>query len=348
MRTILHDRHCALGAKIVPFAGWEMPVQYKGIIAEHQAVRQQVGLFDVSHMGRILVSGPDAEQLLDYLSTNQIVGKPDGSATYTVWCHASGTVVDDVMIYKENATHFFVIVNAGNRQKDLQHLLHHSSELHVHIQDRFQDEGILSLQGPMAEKVLSRFIPTISTLKPMRFLQAEPNLIVARTGYTGAGGYELYARNDQIVIWWDRLINEGAEPIGLGARDTLRLEMGFALYGHELSDAIYPDESVAAWTIKNDHDFLGKVNIQKNSPKRHAYGIQLLGRGIAREGFSVYKNNEEIGIVTSGSFSPTLNQAIALILVQKPFEVDEMVEVEIRQQRVPAKIVQIPFVRKTA
>lgn len=330
---------------MVPFAGWDMPVQYKGIIAEHQAVRQGVGLFDVSHMGRILVEGPDAEKLLDFLSTNQIAGKPDGSATYTVWCHEHGGSVDDLLIYRENATLFFVIANAGNRQKDLQHLLQHSKGMNVNIQDRYQEDGILSLQGPQAESVLSKMLPAVSTLKPMRFFHPEPNLIISRTGYTGAGGFEIYAPNAEIVKWWDRLLQAGAEPVGLGARDTLRLEMGFALYGHELSDTISPNESVAAWTVKGEKEFLGKSALQK---KRSAYGIKLIDRGIAREGFPIFKNDQKIGVVTSGTFSPTLNQAIALILVDQPLQLDDIVEVEIRQQKVRAQIVPIPFLRKTA
>ena len=237
MKTGLHARHVALGAKIVDFAGWEMPLQYQGILAEHQAVRENVGLFDVSHMGRIQVSGPDAGELLDYLSTNRIAGKSPGSATYTVWCNSHGGSVDDAIIYQVDKNHFFAIVNAGNRDKDLIHLTTQAAQQRcdVKIEERFSGSGILSLQGPSALPLLSSLIPQVETLKPMHFLtlNGEEEFYVSRTGYTGAGGFEIYGPEKRIEEWWDKLMERGKEyrlqPIGLGARDTLRLEAGFAL-----------------------------------------------------------------------------------------------------------------------
>lgn len=267
MKTGLYARHVALGAKIVEFAGWQMPLQYQGILAEHHAVRQAVGLFDVSHMGRIKVSGPDAERLLEYVSTNRISGKPAGSATYTVWCYPHGGSVDDVIVFKVDDAHFFVIVNAANRDKDLIHLITQSElqRCDVKIEERFSGAGILALQGPAAEPLLARFIPQVTTLKAMHFLSLSDREehYVSRTGYTGAGGFEIYASETRILEWWDKFLDKGKEyhlqPAGLGARDTLRLEMGFALYGHELSDTISPIESVSSWTVKwNKPDFLGK------------------------------------------------------------------------------------------
>jgi aminomethyltransferase len=357
MRTILYDRHIILGAKAIPFGDWEMPVSYKGIVVEHKTVREKVGLFDVSHMGRILIEGPDAESFLDFLSTNQVAGKKDGTATYTVWCNEQGGSVDDLMIYREAQDRFFVVVNASNREKDLQHLLLHTKKWNVSIQPLFEDQGILALQGPLAELLLSEFFPDIQAIKPMRFLIVSNNeLMIARTGYTGAGGFELFASSAHIVNWWDRLLEEGQkmgiEPIGLGARDTLRLEMGFALYGHELSESIAPTESVSAWTVKwQKRDFLGKSSLEKlekSLHKRNAYGIQLLDKGIAREGFSVYKERKRIGQVTSGSFSPTLNRAIALILVEGSLKEGDLVDVEIRQKQCQARVSQLPFVRKNS
>jgi aminomethyltransferase len=355
MRTVLYNRHCALGAKMVPFGAWEMPLRYKGIVAEHLAVRHAVGLFDVSHMGRIDVKGVDAESLLDELSTNLIRGKPDGSATYTVWCHESGGSVDDVLVYRESPTQFFIIVNAGNRERDLAHLLRYAQGRQVTIQDRYNEEGILALQGPFAEKLLSSFFPEVESLKRMHFLRVldgEQGMIISRTGYTGAGGYELYAPNERIAAWWDRLLKEGKpfgiEPAGLGARDTLRLEMGFALYGHELSDSISPTESVAAWTVHEEKRFfLGKGALEKleqSSDKRFAYGVELSEGGVAREGFPVFQDGLQIGSVTSGSFSPILNKAIALILVNVPLKMGDLVTIEIRKQKCPALIVSLPFI----
>lgn len=360
MRTALYDRHLALGAKIVPFAGWEMPVQYKGVLAEHQTVRQAVGLFDVSHMGRIKVSGLDAERLLDFLSTNRLAGKAPGSATYAVWCHPHGGSVDDVIIYKIDDTHFFVIVNASNRDKDLAHLGNqaHLHQFDVEIQEVFSQAGILALQGPAALPLLRSLVPEVQSLKPMHFLtlNEKEEIYISRTGYTGAGGFEIYGPAERIVEWWDTLMDKGQsygiQAIGLGARDTLRLEMGFALYGHELTDTISPNESVAAWTVKWDKpNFLGKEaleQIEKSSAKRSAFGILLLDRGVAREGYPVLKEGQVIGEVTSGSFSPTLGQSIALILVNTPLQIGDQVSIQIRQTLCHAQVVELPFVRKQA
>lgn len=360
MRTALYDRHLALGAKIVNFAGWEMPVQYQSVLAEHQGVRQAVGLFDVSHMGRIKVSGPDAERLLDFVSTNRIVGKSAGSATYTVWCHPHGGSVDDVIIYKIDNTHFFVIANASNRDKDLLHLGTQAQlqGLDVEIQEVFSQAGILALQGPSAFPLLSSLVPEVHSLKPMHFLSLsnQKEFFISRTGYTGAGGFELYGPADTIVEWWDMLMDKGQaydiQPAGLGARDTLRLEMGFALYGHELTDTIAPNESVSAWTVKWDKPFfLGKEALEKleqSSAKRHPYGVRLLDRGIARQGCQVKQEDSIIGEVTSGSFSPTLGDGIALILVKAPLQIGDQISIQIRQNLCHAQVVELPFVRKTA
>lgn len=360
MRTGLYQRHVQLGAKIVDFAGWEMPLQYQGVLAEHLAVRNAAGLFDVSHMGRIRVSGSDAERLLDYVSTNRIAGKAPGTATYTVWSNLSGGSVDDVIVYRVDDTHFFVIVNAGNRDKDLMHLTTQADLNHydVKIEERFSGTGILALQGPRAHFILSSFVPEVTSLKPMHFLQLDDrdDHFISRTGYTGAGGFEIYGSERHISQWWDNLIERGKShgllPIGLGARDTLRLEMGFALYGHELSDAIAANESVSAWTVKWDKSqFLGKEaleRLEKSSHKRHPYGVKLLDRGIPRQGCSVFKEGNLIGEVTSGSFSPTLEKGIALILTGVPLKTGEQVHLQIRQILCPVEVVELPFVRKVA
>jgi aminomethyltransferase len=360
MKTILYEQHRLLGAKLVDFAGWEMPINYKGIIAEHMAVRGAIGLFDVSHMGRILVRGPDAENLIDKLSTNHIKSRPLLSATYTVWCHDHGGSVDDVMIYKsDNPGQFYLVFNAGNRKKDFQHIQKHAQGMDVYMQDYFSGYGILALQGPRAASLLSELFPEVAEIKPMRFIikrEGAEEILISRTGYTGAGGFEIFASDDRIIHLWERLLQDGKkygiEPAGLGARDTLRLEMGFALYGHELNDEIAPTESVSAWTVKFDKaDFLGKAALEKlenNPKKRHAYGVKLIDRGIARQGCQVIKNDQVIGLVTSGSFSPTLNEAIALILVQTPLLMGEMIEIQIRQSLCQAQVIQLPFVRKSA
>lgn len=356
-KTPLYDKHVALGAKIVPFAGWEMPVQYKGILIEHKAVREKVGLFDVSHMGRIDITGPDAGKFLDSLSTNQIVGKAPLTATYTVLCHPDGGSVDDTIVYAIDDTHYFIIANAGNREKDLHHLQEKANlqKMDVEIKDRFSQTGILALQGPQALPLLTSLLPEVASLKPMHFLVFEKgDFIISRTGYTGAGGFEFYGSAEKIIEWWEDLLEKGKsfgiEPVGLGARDTLRLEMGFALYGHELTDAIAPIESVAAWTVKwEKENFLGKealLKMEKEGMKRFAYPIALLEKGIPRQGYPVLKEGVTIGEITSGSFSPTLEKGIALILVNSPLKIGDCIQIQIRQNLSNAEVVKLPFISK--
>jgi len=355
MKTALYEHHRALGAKLIDFGGWEMPLQYSSIVHEHQIVRSKVGIFDVSHMGRILVEGLGAEALLDYLSTNQIADKPDGTATYTIWCDEKGKCIDDLLVYRVSSTQFFVIVNASNREKDLDHLLHYSAGRDVTINDRYHEDGILAVQGPNADMLIAKIFPDAEALSPMSFIvdsyEGEP-VVISATGYTGAGGVEICGPNSIIVKLWEELLKEGEEygiePIGLGARDTLRLEAGYALYGHELSGKIAPIETVSAWTVKmNKLDFLGKSALQKleaSKQKRREYPVVLGGKGIAREGFPVYLEDRQIGVVTSGTFSPTLNQAIALVLVDKNLKVGDTIEIQIRQNRCPAEVVSLPFI----
>lgn len=353
MRTPLYERHLALKAKMIDFCGWKLPVYYQGIISEHKTVRNQVGLFDISHMGRVLIKGQDAEQFLDYISTNRLTGKESGSATYTVWCRQNGMCVDDVIVYKQSPDSFFVILNASNRIKDLDHLQEQASRFNVVIEDRFK-EGILALQGPKAETLLKRIFPQVDTIKPMHFqsfFDQQEEIIVSRTGYTGSGGFELYGSAFSICRLWDLLLEQGKDleirPIGLGARDTLRLEMGYALYGHELSEAIGANETVAAWTIKwNKERFLGKeaLDALEHSPgKRFSRGAILIDQGIARDGYPVLWKEQMIGTVTSGSFSPSLNQSIALLLLSEPLQLEEPIDILIRDKRVQAKITKIPF-----
>lgn len=347
MKTALHDRHCALGAKMVPFAGWDMPLQYQSMIQEHLAVRERVGIFDVSHMGRVLVQGNQAEEFLDAISTNRIAGKVDGSATYTVWCNRSGGSIDDALIYKEDANHFFVIVNASNRDTDLLHLQTEAKNYDVKIIPCYTNEGILAVQGPLAQSIVEPLFPEVSSLNPMHFFRGN-EVYVARTGYTGEDGFEIYAANHLIVSLWDKFLAAGAVPVGLGARDTLRLEMGYALYGHEISLEIAPNESVAAWTIKwQKPHFLGKdalTAIENSTSKRSEYGLILNEQAIARAGYPVWFEGKTVGTITSGAFSPTLQKPIAIALVSGSLQIGATVEVEIRNRHIAAQVVALPFV----
>lgn len=330
MKTCLWERHKQLGAKMVDFAGWEMPIQYQGILHEHEAVRQKVGLFDVSHMARVAIHGPDASCFLEWLSTNTLQGPM--KATYTCFCNATGGTVDDAIIYKESETALFVILNAARREADLAHFYEQAKGFNIAIEECYRHEGILALQGPEAE----HYFPKQA---PMTF-RKEGDLIIAGTGYTGAGGIEIFAPQATIGKLWDHLIQKGVTPIGLGARDTLRLEKGFALYGHELSPTISPTESVSAWTVKTHKTFFGKEQL---STRRKAYGIRLTESSIAREGFPVFFGEEKIGSVTSGGYSPTLKVPLALILSEKKLQTDDQVTVLIRERKVAATVTRLPF-----
>jgi len=354
MKTILYPEHCRLGAKIVDFEGWQMPVHYHGVLHEHRVVREKAGIFDVSHMARIGISGSDAEAFLDFLSTNRIAGKKELTAIYTVWANEEGGSVDDVIVYRIDSKHFFIVVNAGNREKDLKHLMTYSRSFDVSIEPCYENEGIIALQGPNASVIMQKVLPDVPLPKPFRFVQEETGngqIYLSGTGYTGSGGYEIYASEKTIAALWEACLEqgkkEGIEPIGLGARDTLRMEMGYALYGHELSEEISPAESVSAWTVKTDKErFIGKnaiLSTISNPKKRNAYGAILLDKGVARQGYPIFQGAQKIGSVTSGTFAPSIEKAIALILVETPLTEGEQIEIGIRNKRCPAQIVKLPF-----
>ncbi len=355
MRTPLYERHAALGAKIVPFAGWEMPVQYAGGIREHQAVRNDVGLFDVCHMGHVIVEGPDAEVFLDHLLPVDVKSKSVGRGFYAVMCHETGGTVDDVIVLKETPYRFHVVVNASNRIKDLNHLQKYAAPFDVDISARYDDNGILALQGPKAADVIRSLFPAAATLRPMEMIVGtfeNEVLYISRTGYTGSGGFEFIIPLKVVGALWDQLLMAGREfgiqPIGLGARDTLRLEMGYALYGHELSDTISPIESVAAWSMQMGKGrFVGKEALVAIEPKhRYAKGVLMVDQGIPRDGYKVFYRDREVGVVTSGGYSPMLEKGIALVLIDEPLTENEQVEILIRTNKHNARVVSLPFWHK--
>lgn len=354
MRTPLYETHQKLGAKFVNFSGWDMPIQYSSILNEHLAVRTNIGLFDISHMGRLVIQGTQAGAFLDFLSTNHIQGKDNQTATYTVWTSETGGSVDDVLVYQENPTHFFAIANAANRQKNLAHLFNHAKDFDVTVSHHYDDEGILAVQGPHSFTLIYDLFPETVALKPFHWTTIpfqESSLIISCTGYTGEKGFEFYVPQQLLKPLWELLMTQGKQydiqPIGLGARDTLRLEMGYALYGHELTESISPLESVSGWTIKWDKsDFLGKQvldHMHHTKQHRHAYGVVLKEKAVPREGFAVYREECPIGTVTSGGYSPSLNQSIALILVDRELHIDDTVCIEIRNKKHLGSIIKLPF-----
>jgi aminomethyltransferase len=357
-RTPLYAAHRRAGAKIVEFAGWEMPVQYSGVIDEHVAVRTRAGLFDVSHMGEIEIRGPDAVDLCQKLTANDISRMKPHQAQYNLLMNESGGIVDDVIFYRIDPTSFLICVNASNSDKDFAWIQKHSKG-DVEVKNVSSRYAQLALQGPLAEKILQPLGSLqLGEIKPFFFAWGEVaavRCLVARTGYTGEAGFELYCDSADGEKLWQALLEGGRpmglEPAGLGARDTLRLEKAYPLYGHELDDTTTPLEAGLEWVIRfAKGSFIGRDALlqQKEAGlERKLVGLELLEPGIARSGYPLFKNGGAIGRVTSGTRSPTLGKSIALGYVSiEQTQLDHTVEVEIRGRKVPAKVVSLPFYRR--
>lgn len=350
-KTPLHARHKALRARMVEFAGWEMPVQYRGIQAEHSAVRSRAGLFDVSHMGEIDVQGPGAEGFCQRLTTNDVERLDPLQAQYTLLLNHRGGVIDDLVILRLEAHRYLLCVNAARRAIDLAWLAGHAGHA-VTVRDVSDAYALLALQGPAAEAILQSLTALeLPALRAFHFLAGDVSgvrCIVSRTGYTGEDGFELYCPADHGVRLWDALMGTGeVEPAGLGARDTLRLEQGFALYGHELDETTTPQEAGLGRIARLDKGaFIGSGALSQNeSPRRRLAGLELEEPGIARAGYPIFRGHREVGRVTSGTRSPTLGKAIALGYVSADAAArGTEVQVEIRRRRVRGRIVRVPFV----
>ncbi len=351
LRTPLYEEHKALGAKLVDFAGYEMPVQYEGIKAEHEAVRTRAGLFDVSHMGEAVFRGPESEKAVQRLVTRDVSRLEAGQAGYCAVCYEDGGTVDDVIVYKRPED-FLIVINASNREKDLEHFQRNIEDLDVEVADESDAWALLALQGPEAESILRQFTDEdLSAIKPFRFVEGEAGApaIISRTGYTGEDGFELYLKSDDAPEAWRMLIEAGATPAGLGARDTLRLEAGMCLYGNELDPETTPLEAGISFAVHLDKDeeFIGQEALRaerEEGLRKKLVGFEVEGRGIARHGYPVMADGEEVGEVTSGTQSPTLNKAIGLALVAPG--VEDTFEVEIRGRSVEARTVSLPFYKR--
>ena len=350
--TPLYDEHKELGARLVDFAGYEMPVQYEGIKAEHDAVRNHAGLFDVSHMGEAVFRGPDAEAAVGRLVTRDVGRLEVGQAGYSAVCYEDGGTVDDVIVYKREDD-FLVVVNASNREKDLAHFRENTKDFDVEVADESDDWALLALQGPEAAKLLQDLTDTdLSALKPFRFVEGEVvdvGAIISRTGYTGEDGFEIYLSGDDAPGVWRTLIEAGATPAGLGARDTLRLEAGMCLYGNELDPETTPLEAGIGFAVHLDkeQEFIGQAALKEEKEgglRKKLVGFEMEGRGIARHGHEVTVDDETVGHVTSGTKSPTLDRAIGLALVDPG--VEDRFDVVIRDRPVPAKTVPLPFYKR--
>ncbi|MGI6333768.1 MAG: glycine cleavage system aminomethyltransferase GcvT [Saccharofermentanales bacterium] len=358
-KTPLYDAHLELGAKMMDFAGWRLPMQYSGIREEHLAVRRSVGLFDVSHMGEILVSGPGAFEFLDYLLTRNMSGTQPGRALYSPMCNEKGGTVDDLLAYPLSEDRYLLVVNAANTAADLAHMRFVAKTTWAatgkplpQIDDCSADYAQLALQGPNAKDILSPIIPETSQLRPFRFLQpaSAPDWLVSRTGYTGEDGFEIYLPPAQARDLWQKLLAAGATPAGLGARDTLRLEAALPLYGHELSPDISPLDAGLerfVFTAKPQPGFVGQEALSSVGQSRQLIGLKALGRTIPRQGYPLIQAGKPIGTVTSGGYSPTLERGIALASVETTTTIDGSVLVRIRDKDEPFEVCSLPFVKRS-
>lgn len=358
LRTTLYDEHVRAGARLVDFGGWDMPIQYSSILEEHVATRTAAGIFDVGHMGRIAIEGPQDAEFLDHVLTNRIATMKPGQARYSLLLNDEGGTLDDVLAYRLERG-FLLVVNAGNRKKVLDWLSRHKSNLRLNLRDFTEQSSMIAVQGPAALELVCPIVgfdPKTLAYYTFREIPAtDATTLVSRTGYTGEDGVEILGSHDFVLTAWRRLLAEGAahgvRPAGLGARDTLRLEAAMPLYGHELTERIDPIQAGLAWAVKaNAKDFIGRRALLEKPPIRPVrIGLKLVGRRIARAGFSVLDGGRRVGWITSGTFAPTLEESIAMAFVppQSAAEGRELF-VDIRGAEVSAKVVPTPFYRPSA
>ena len=357
-KTPLYDCHVAANGKIVPFGGYLLPVQYEtGVIKEHMAVRTACGLFDVSHMGEIVLTGPDALKNVQMVTTNDCSGMYDGQVRYSPMCNEQGGVVDDILVYKVNDNAYLLVVNASNKDKDAAWISSHLSG-DVKFEDISESVAQVALQGPNAVPMLASLVADEQIPKKYYSFVQEADVkgikcLISRTGYTGELGYELYCAAEDGPKLWNLLLETGKEfdmiPCGLGARDTLRLEAAMPLYGHEMDDTVTPLETDLGFFVKLDkEDFIGKdALVAAGEPSRCRVGLKVTGRGIAREHCPVFVGDQQIGMTTSGTHCPFIGMPVAMALVDKAYgEIGTEVEIEIRGRKVTAEVIPLPFSKR--
>jgi aminomethyltransferase len=357
--TALTDKHIALGAKMVPFAGFNMPVQYEGVNAEHETVRNGVGVFDVSHMGEFVLKGPNALALIQKITTNDASVLFDGKAQYSCLPNGKGGIVDDLIIYRKNQDEYFIVVNASNIEKDWNWISSHN-DLGVEMENLSDEYSLLAIQGPKAAEAMQSL--TDIDLSNMVYYTFQignfagiPDVMVSATGYTGSGGFEVYVKNKDVNQLWDKVFEAGAsygiKPIGLAARDTLRLEMGFCLYGNDIDDTTSPIEAGLGWITKFTKDFIDSDLLKKQKEEgvsRKLIAFEMVDRGIPRHDYLIEDaEGNTIGKVTSGTMSPSMKIGIGLGYVTKEFSALETeIFINIRDKGVKAKVVKLPFYKK--
>ncbi len=357
--TALKHIHESLGAKMLPFAGYNMPIQYEGVNAEHETVRNGVGVFDVSHMGEFFLSGPKALDLIQKVTSNDASVLTVGRAQYSCLPNNDGGIVDDLIVYKMAEDQYMLVVNASNIEKDWDWISKHN-DLGVRMENKSDDYSLLAIQGPKAvEAMQSLSSLDLGAIPYYHFAVGDfagfDDIIISATGYTGSGGFEIYCKNSQIVELWNKIFEAGKaygiKPIGLAARDTLRLEMGFCLYGNDINDTTSPLEAGLGWITKFTKDFVNSENLKKQKEegvKKKLVGFELVERGIPRHDYEIVdKDGKNIGIVTSGTMAPSLGKGIGLGYVKTEYSaVDSEIFVRIRNNDVRAKVVKLPFYKK--
>jgi aminomethyltransferase len=348
-RTSLYEEHLRLGAKIVPFAGWEMPVQYTSVKDEVLAIRNHVGVFDVSHMGEFFIEGEEAEKFADYLVTNDILNAPTGKAIYSPLCRENGTVVDDLIVYKIKPGKVMICVNASNIDKDFNWMQSKLSQFKCTLTNKSHEYSLLALQGPKSFEVLKSLIPSLADIEYYSVIETQLTnhpVIIARTGYTGEDGFEIFGSHQGILELWKKLIDHKVTPCGLASRDVLRLEVCYPLYGHELNDEVNPFDAGLAWTVKTQKpNFIGKETLLSKKSQYKLFKLSL-DKGIPREGYPVLNSDHKvIGQITSGTLSVVLNKGVALARIEiDKVPSDEVFFIDIRQKYYPALVVKKPFV----
>ena len=355
-RTCLYDKHVALGALISPFGGFDMPIQYTNIVDEHNAVRQACGVFDVSHMGEVLVTGAESEKFVNYIFTNDVTDAPDGKIYYGMMCHPTGGVVDDLLVYKMAHQRYFLVINASNIEKDVAWITEHAKAFDVVVEHQSDKYGEVAVQGPKSEEVIERLLGigckelAFYTCKEIKI--GGETIIVSRTGYTGEDGFEIYGSHEYINEVWDKLIESGeVKPCGLGCRDTLRFEVGLPLYGDELTDEITPLEACLGIFVKLDKEnFIGKDALVKQKTeglKRKIVGIELRDKAIPRHGYEVEADGRVIGVVTTGYNSISTGKSVCMAMLDIDYaKIDTEVAVRIRKKVFPGFVTKKRFYDK--
>lgn len=352
-KTTLYQTHVGLGAKMVPFAGYEMPVQYSSVVKEHLAVREHAGLFDVSHMGEILVSGPQAISLLQYVFSNDVERLDIGQAQYGYLPNAKGGIIDDLLVYRINNQRYLMVVNAANIQKDWNWLVTHNKMFGAALENQSDQWSLLALQGPKSTTILANLTDSnVENIPFYRFISGKvagvDHVLISATGYTGSGGFELYVSNKDVAKIWNVLLKNGAEPCGLAARNTLRIEMGYCLYGNDIDDSISPIAAGLRWCTAFSKDFVSKDIIEQqvfSGAETKRIGFTMTERGIPRQGYDlVDENGNNIGIVTSGTQSPSLEKGIGMGYIdRKRAVIGNPIYVRIRKKKIRAYISPLPF-----